>query len=514
MIIKKLKKLKFIIFIPIFIYLGERSFVAYDEGYYVLQSKWMIDSGNWLVPLWFDKVIFDRTIGIQIILAISQKIFGETNFGVYLPIYLSAFAMLYLTYSIHKELLSKKYAILSPLILSTTFLWINYVNMATQDILFATITTFGIYSSIKYSKTNKKIFLFFSGIWIGLGFMLKTYLILVPLLAIFIFLIRHKIIYKNLFWFGLIIGFTPFLIWSFFILKEYGYDTYNGLFEKLLILSKKNNFTNPFYYYLWNFPINTFPWSLFSILGLVNSYSIDNKTTKYFLFFYPLIILIALSLFSTKTQYYPIQILSLTSINCYLGILYIQNNRNIFTRFIKFFNFVLIPTISLVALYLLNSNQFELNLSNLNKNFISLGLILFSTCWFGFNFLKINNHKIISIIMGPYLLFILIFQSGIITDRSKELRLASINLINQENLNNKYIETIKSNISTNEAHAKIIKILLLMPKNGKGIENLEDLGQNKYAWTTISNNELEKNKNIQIISDKEIFKPWKLVFRN
>ena len=170
--------------------------------------------------------------------------------------------------------------------------------------------------------------------------------------------------------------------------------------------------------------------------------------------------------------------------------------------------------ISIVSLYLLNSNQFELNLSDLNKNFISLALILFSISWFSFNFLKIKNHKIISIILGPYLLFILIFQSGIITDRSKDLRLASINLINQENLNNKYIETIKSNINTNEAHAKIIKILLLMPKNGKGIENIEDLSQNNYAWTTISNNELEKKKNIQIINDKEIFKPWKLVFKN
>ena len=255
--------------------------------------------------------------------------------------------MLFLTYLIHKELLDESMQSSSPLILSSTFLWINYANMATQDILFATVTTFGIYSSIKYSKTNKNIFLFFSGIWIGLGFMLKTYLIIIPFVAILIFLIRHKIIYKKIFWLGLIIGFMPFLIWSLFIIKEYGYGNFEGLFEKLLILSKQNTFTKPFYYYIWNFPINAFPWSLFLISGLINSYSIKNKTTKYFLFFYPIACLISLSFFSTKTQYYPIQILALTSINSYLGILYIQKNRNLFIRFIKLFNFALIPSLSI-----------------------------------------------------------------------------------------------------------------------------------------------------------------------
>ena len=68
--------------------------------------------------------------------------------------------MLYLTYLIHKELLGNKFAILSPLILITTFLWINYANMASQDIFFATGITFGVFSSIKSYK-SQKWYLFF-----------------------------------------------------------------------------------------------------------------------------------------------------------------------------------------------------------------------------------------------------------------------------------------------------------------------------------------------------------------
>ena len=38
--------------------------------------------------------------------------------------------------------------------------------MATQDIIFASLTTLGIFASIKSFKTKKEIYLFFSGAWI------------------------------------------------------------------------------------------------------------------------------------------------------------------------------------------------------------------------------------------------------------------------------------------------------------------------------------------------------------
>ena len=84
-----LKKFRFTIFIPLLIYLGERSLIAYDEGFYTLQARWILEKGNWIAPLWFDKVILDRTIGIQFLIALSQKIFGENYFAIFLPSALS-----------------------------------------------------------------------------------------------------------------------------------------------------------------------------------------------------------------------------------------------------------------------------------------------------------------------------------------------------------------------------------------------------------------------------------------
>ena len=112
-----LKKLsntfKVIIFIPLFIYFGKRSFIAFDEGYYILQAKWILSKGNWIAPLWFSDVALDRTIGIQFLIALSQKIFGKADFAIYLPITIASIFTAYLTYEIHKELIGDDFAIAS-----------------------------------------------------------------------------------------------------------------------------------------------------------------------------------------------------------------------------------------------------------------------------------------------------------------------------------------------------------------------------------------------------------------
>ena len=170
--------------------------------------------------------------------------------------------------------------------------------------------------------------------------MLKTYLVAIPLLAIFPFLIKSKLIYKRNFWFGTILGFLPFVFWSYKFISIYSFSTYSNLFEKLIFLSQNNHFTNPFYYYLWNFSINIFPWTIPSFVGLFKA-SRFNLISKYFLFYYPIFILVLLSLFSTKTPYYPIQILSLISINTYIGIKYfIENNKNNIIFYLEKINFI------------------------------------------------------------------------------------------------------------------------------------------------------------------------------
>ena len=76
----KLKRFYSVLFFtPILIFFGKRSLIAFDEGYYALQAKWIIENNNWIAPLWWGNTALDRTIGIQYLIALSQKIFGNNN---------------------------------------------------------------------------------------------------------------------------------------------------------------------------------------------------------------------------------------------------------------------------------------------------------------------------------------------------------------------------------------------------------------------------------------------------
>ena len=504
---------KSLLFTPLIIFLGKRSPIAFDEGYYILQSKWIIINNDWISPTYWGNLVLDRTIGIQYLIALSQKILGENNFAIYLPNTISGIIMLFLTSQIHQELIGKKNKIFSVLILSTTFLWVNYLHMATQDIIFSTLITFGIFSTLKAFKTNKKTYIFLSGIWIGLAVMLKTYLTAIPLLAIIPILLKTKVYRRKLFWLGILLGFIPFLLWSYEIISAYGFQTYSGLYSKLISLSKNNNFTNPFYYYLWNLPLNTFPWCFFSMIGFFNILKSKNKLSNYFLFKYPLIIMILLSLFSTKTPYYPLQILPLLSINSYLGLIYISGKQNLIKKFLNKIFFILFPSIILFLVIFLNSKFINFEFDESIKLVFSISLIFFSICWLIACKCQDLNQKLISIILGPYLIFSIIVQTGFLSDRSKHIRLASEEIIKKENLKNKEIEFVTGDYRDENATSKLIRLAIFMPRIGKGINKIENLDNNRYAWTTLTKEQINNYENLILISYPEVLNPWKLVLK-
>ena len=506
--------IRLIFFGPLLIFLGKRSPIAFDEGYYILQSKWILLTNDWISPTYWGNLVLDRTIAIQYLIALSQKIFGQNDFAVYVPTIISGIITLLLTSKLHKELIGGRNQIFSVLILSTTFLWINFFHMATQDITFSAIITFGIFSTIKAFKTNKSSFIFFSGIWIGLAVMLKTYLTALPLLAILPFLIKTKIIKNRYFWIGTIIGFLPFIFWSYNIISTYGYNTFSGLYSKLISLSENNNYAynKPFYYYLWNLPANTFPWSIFSIIGFLNL-SKFNKLSHYFLFKYPLFIMIFLSIFPTKTSYYPIQILPLISINSYFGMEYIFTRRTLFTKLINKLYFYLIPLILISAVVYINIFSKNPVIDIPFKLTISFLLISFSICWIISKQMKSFRNKFFFILLGPYLLLSVTIQSGFLNDRSKNIRIATQEIIEKEDLKNTKVEFVTNGPRDNLSTAKLIKIAIFMPKIGQGIKNIEDLNKNQYAWTTFPVDEIVINKEYEVIANNEILYPWKLIYK-
>ena len=133
--------------------------------------------------------------------------------------------------------------------------------------------------------------------------MMKTFLVFVSLISLVPYLfIKKNLLLSKFFWVGLLIGFIPFLFWTFSINPYLDKNIIFYLVEKFNFLSSKNTFTNPFYYYFWNVPVTFLPWSFFAIIGTIYNIS-QSKENKYILAFFPLILLATVSIFSTKTPY-------------------------------------------------------------------------------------------------------------------------------------------------------------------------------------------------------------------
>ena len=513
-ILLKIKPLvRLLIFIPLIFYFGKRSYLAYDEGFYALQARWILDKGNWTIPLWFDNYVLDRTIGLQFLMAKAQEIFGRNIFWSYLPTTIAAIIMLFVTFKLHEELIEKKFAIVSPLILSTTYLWFDYSHLATQDIIFASLVTIGLFSLVKIKSKNNYLYIFLFGIWIGLAFMMKTFLVAVPLLSLIPYIfIKKNFFLTKFFWLGLLIGFIPYLIWTLSIDPYLDKNIIFHLFEKFTTLSNKNNFTNPFYYYFWNIPITFLPWSIFSIIGIIFQKS-ESKDQKFILTFFPLTFVIIISLFSTKTPYYPLQISSILTLNSYLGIKYLFNSK-LYKPIFIFITSKIIPLflISISCLYYFFFN----NITSLNfkeNTYLFIGLFLFGLSW-AFLENKTNfKNLLIILIIGPYLLTSFLMGSGLFTDRSRELRETMEYISSLDIIKNQDVKVDKSGINTIEAHSKIIRISILTPNLGKGLESIDDLKPGEIAWHSISSNKVKNEKSYKILYKNDTLKPWSLILK-
>jgi len=512
--ISKFKNLfKLIIFIPLIFYFGKRSYIAYDEGFYALQARWILDKGNWTIPLWWDEYVLDRTIGLQFLIAKSQDFFGRNIFSAYLPTTVASILMLFMTYKLHEEFFNKKYAIISPLILSTTYLWFDYSHLATQDIVYSCLVTIGIFSLIKIKSKDNNFYILLFGIWIGLAFMMKTFLVFIPLISLLpYFFIKKNLLFSKFFWVGLLIGFIPYLFWTFSINPYLEKNIIFYLFEKFNFLSSKNNFTNPFYYYLWNIPTTFLPWSFFAIIGTIQNIS-QSKENKYILTFFPLILIITLSIFSTKTPYYPLQISSIFSLNAYVGIKYLFNSYK-YKRILIFLTSKIIP-LFIFALTFTYYFFFKdsMNFNTKENTFIIFGFLSFGLSW---SLIKLKNsfkEILITLIIGPYLFTSFILQSGLFTDRSRELREKMEYVSSLDLVKNQTIMVDKKGINNSRSQSKIIRISLLTPKLGEGLESINKLKKSELAWTTDLKTIKNNDDSYEVIYENDVLNPWKLILK-
>ncbi len=507
--------ISFLIFGPLLIVFGDRSYIAQDEGYYALQAKTILETNDWITPSWLGEPVFDRTIGVQWLIAGSQKIFGETIFAAHIPSLISAVITLVLTYQISLELINRKQAWISPIILATSYLWINNAHLASQDMPLLALEILGIWALIKYQRERADSYIIIVGLVVGLAFMLKTVMILIPVISLIPFIYYHRlnIIRSRLFWVALLTGFMPFILWTFASISEYGIEEYSLIINKVNYLSKSSQFSKSLFYYIWNIPLNTFPWSFLSILGLsvIFKHRKINNDQFLLLFCYPLIFLILLSLFNTKTPYYPLQLTPFIAISAGIGLRHIFSENIISKKFARIL-FILIGISFIISSIIIRNLSIytEVDYINFKDSVILYSLLILGVSWASIIFIHKQKHVILLTLIGPYLAFSLIAQSTLLTDRDPSIKTILQNNDIAEILQRNSINIISEEDLDSEAFTKLVKISIHTPHIGSYTKGSLSTKKTGYFWVHKSS-PITNSKKLKVIEENDVLDPWILI---
>ena len=221
-----------------------------------------------------------------------------------------------------------------------------------------------------------------------------------------------------------------------------------------------------------------------------------------------------MSCFSTKTPYYALQISSIFALNTFKGIKYLFNSKKHKLFFIFIISKIIplfIVTLTLTYYFFFNNT---INLNFKENAFLIIGLFFLALSW---SLIKDKNsfkEVLIILTIGPYLFTSFLLQSGLLTDRSRELRETMEYVSSLDIVQNQPIKVDKSGINSSRSGSKIIKISLLTPKLDEGIESIDQLKQSELAWSTKFKEIKNKNNSYEIIYENDILEPWKLILKS
>jgi hypothetical protein len=201
------------------------------------------------------------------------------------------------------------------------------------------------------------------------------------------------------------------------------------------------------------------------------------------------------------------------TLNSYIGIKYLFNSK----RYKPIFIFITSKIIPLLILsitciyYFFFKNIINFNLKE--NTFLILGLLFFGFSWSFIKYKFSFKEILITLLIGPYLFTSFLLQSGLFTDRSRELRERMEYVSTIDIVKDQLINVDKTGIDDSLSQSKIIQISLLTPKLGEGLESIDLLKESELAWSTESKRIKNNNNSYEVIYENDILKPWKLILK-
>ena len=444
---------------------SSQSLIAHDEGLYARRSRLVEESSNWFSSPF--STPHHKTLGSYWLIALSIKLFGNSELALRLPSILFSFICLFLTYLIAIKITNKKSALISVFSLSSMPIWIQYSRYASPDIPFLFCILLVIFSFLEFldNKHNikKYFYIFIAGLFISISFFIRSYMALVPILGLTPFLIYHlsrtRRIFRYFFSIGILFGFIPTFLSLYYAYKKFGIKAITLLFdfaknqaigtsslEKLLYIPLK-------YIYL------TFPVGVLVIILLL--FTRSNNSIKYPLlkYFYPFSTLFLLLCMSTSYPHYYLILLPSISIifaDQVQSFSYRFSSSKIFIRYILLI-FIILICVALIFL-LFNSNFYLIDFYYISKLLVnSVIFLLMISFIFSIKFLfdyRNNSFNLLkffyTICISQFLSLSILYNFGIIGNPNFTIKsfLMDKVVISITNSNTIYLHNVNSKIQT------------------------------------------------------------------
>lgn len=283
-----------------------QSFLPYDEGLYVWRAREMLRSGDWLVPRSWETVHYHKPPGFYWLLAGVFQVGGLSETAARLPSRLAGLVTTLVLYDLGKRLVAPAAAWWGALLLNLHFLWFAYSRQATPDVLAVMLGVVGVWALLRAEEVSRgsQGWRLGAGVCLGLGLLLRSVMGLIPLLALLPYLWwerkRHGHWPNPWFWGGVGLGMLPMLVWLGLVMVKDGWQPLQallGFVGRALVRTRQGN--GPLYY-LWNVPVQGFPWPLLGLVGL----PVLPTARRSLLLGYPLVVLGGLSVVATRLPHY------------------------------------------------------------------------------------------------------------------------------------------------------------------------------------------------------------------
>lgn len=275
------------VFCLIFLFIGLNAYplIDVDETRYAIIARTMVLTHNWN-DLMLNGVPFLEKPPLYFwLVAASVKLFGQfTPLIVRLPIALISSFLVFFTYYVGKKAISRKFGLISSLVLLTSALFLILSHIAIIDMVLTVFMTGALYFAFLANlctEKYKKFAWWYFYLFMGLGFLAKGLLALViPVLIVSIYSLATKT-FKEIFKpINIIPGIIIFLIavlpWHLIMYQHYGFE----FIRQYFLLHHFGRFMGseyigrerPLLYFVPVFLLGFLPWSFVFIAFLWNGF--------------------------------------------------------------------------------------------------------------------------------------------------------------------------------------------------------------------------------------------------